>query len=218
MFACTLPFAALFMAFGVPTVHGFVQLMIFLVAIAWVFHGLALLNSLIMKGQRNARGAVGVVVFFVLDLLHCDADGADGPIHPVHGALRRGRPADVFRFTRYPGWRWCSCMWRPSCFSSYLAARRKMGSERIHPLTKPQAIAALASLAVSVAGWDLAQRETTWFRKSSCSICWLITAILLILMVTPNRAEYFKGLWRANKQGAAGPPWWDDLHSTGCFW
>ena len=66
LFACTLPFVALFLAFGVPSVHGFVQLMIFLVAIAWVFHGLALLNSLIMKGQRSARGAVGVVVFFVL--------------------------------------------------------------------------------------------------------------------------------------------------------
>ena len=30
-------------------------------------------------------------------------------------------------------------------------------------------------------------------------------------MVTPDRAEYFTGLRRAHKQGAAGPPWWDDL-------
>ena len=54
LFACTLPFVALFLAFGVPSVHGFIQLSILMVAIAWVFHGLALLNSLIMKGQRVA--------------------------------------------------------------------------------------------------------------------------------------------------------------------
>ena len=68
LFACTLPFAALFMAFGVPTVHGLSSSFIFLVAIAWVFHGLALLNSLVMKGRRSARGAVGAVIFFVLIL------------------------------------------------------------------------------------------------------------------------------------------------------
>ena len=66
LFACTLPFAALFLAFGVPSVHGFVELMVLLVAMAWLFHGLALLNALIRKGQRSARGAVGVVVFFLL--------------------------------------------------------------------------------------------------------------------------------------------------------
>ncbi len=66
LFACTLPFVALFMAFGIPTVHGYIQLLLFIVALAWVFHGLALLNSLIMKPGRNTRGAVAVVVFFVL--------------------------------------------------------------------------------------------------------------------------------------------------------
>src|ERR1700722_233867 len=43
LFACTLSFVALFLAFGVPSVHSFIQLVIFMVAIAWVFHGLALL-------------------------------------------------------------------------------------------------------------------------------------------------------------------------------
>ncbi len=33
----------------------------------------------------------------------------------------------------------------------------------------------------------------------------VITAILLVLMVTPDRAEYFKGLWRAQKQGPQPP-------------
>ena len=30
-------------------------------------------------------------------------------------------------------------------------------------------------------------------------------------MVTPNQAEYYKGLWRAEKQGRSHLPWWDDL-------
>jgi hypothetical protein len=62
LFACTLPFAALFLAFGVPSAHGFIQIVILLMAIAWLFHGLALLNALITKGHRGSRGAVGVVL------------------------------------------------------------------------------------------------------------------------------------------------------------
>ena len=53
------------LAFGTPSVHGFVQLMILLIASAWVFHGLALLNALLGKARANPRGVVGVVIFVV---------------------------------------------------------------------------------------------------------------------------------------------------------
>ena len=156
------------MAFGVPTVHGFIQLMILLVAIAWVFHGLALLNSLIMKAGANARGAVGVVVFFVLVFFN---------------AMRMGRfiPSvalfdDDARLTFFGA----SLPWLAVVlfyvggllFFIYLAARRRMGEERIHPLSKPQAIAALTSLSVLLLGGHLAERRRRSSLKSSCSICW----------------------------------------------
>jgi hypothetical protein len=37
------------------------------------------------------------------------------------------------------------------------------------------------------------------------------------LMVTPNDAEYIKGLWRAKKQGRSHLPWWDDLSLNRVF-
>ena len=136
------------MAFGVPTVHGYIQILISLLAVAWLFHGLALLNSLIMKPGRSARGAVGVVVFFVLVFFN---------------AMRMGRfiPSvalfdDDGRLTFFG----VSLPWLAVvlfyiggvlCFI-YLAARRKMGEEKIHPLSKPQAIAALATLSLLMLG------------------------------------------------------------------
>ena len=95
-------------------------------------------------------------------------------------------------------------------FFIYLAARRRMGEERIHPLSKPQAIAALASLSVLMLGGSGGQ-TTTAILEIVVLYLLVIAAILLILMVTPNQAEYFKGLWRAKKQGRDHLSWWDDL-------
>ena len=39
----------------------------------------------------------------------------------------------------------------------------------------------------------------------------VIIGILLTITVTPTQAEYYKGLWRAVKQGSARPSFWDDL-------
>ena len=206
LFACTLPFVAIFMAFGVPTVHGFIQLTIFMVAIAWIFHGLALLNSLVKKGQRSARGAVGVVVFLVLIFFNMMRMGRFIPSVALFDEDSR------LTFFGY------SLPWLAVLlfyvayvlFFLYLASRRKMGSERIHPLSKPQAIAALASLSVLlVAGiWE---NDYRGILEVVALYLLVITALVSILMVTPNHAEYIKGHWRALKQGRSHLPWWDDL-------
>jgi len=39
----------------------------------------------------------------------------------------------------------------------------------------------------------------------------VLAALLLILLVTPTQAEYFKRLWRARKQGRGHVSWWEDL-------
>ena len=192
--------SVLFLAFGVPSVHGFIQLVIFMVAIAWVFHGLALLNSLIMKGQRSARGAVGVVIFFVLIFFNAMRMGRFVPsvaLFDEDGRLTffgYSLPwlAVVLFYVAYV------------LFFMYLAARRKMGSERIHPLSKPQAIAALASLSVLLLGGIWANDYRGVLEIVALYLL-VITALLSILMVTPNHAEYFKGLWRA-QEARAQPP------------
>ena len=101
-------------------------------------------------------------------------------------------------------------------FFLYLASRRKMGSERIHPLSKPQAIAALASLSVLLLA-GIWKNEYHGILEIVALYLLVITALLVILMVTPNHAEYVKGLWRAQKQGRSHLPWWDDLSINRVF-
>ena len=205
LFACTLPFSLLYLAFGVPGVHAFVQVMIVLMASAWLLHGLALLNALLAQARTNPRGVVGLVIFVVL---------FGGNL-----AISLSRAAPIFMFitfrlpfygVRFP-WLAVVLLHMGAVLSFvFLAARRKMGTERNHALSKWQSIGALATTAVLLVG-------SIWKREEDAelefgSLCALLaTAILLILMVTPDRAEYEKGLWRASKRGLAHLPWWDDL-------
>jgi hypothetical protein len=212
LFACTLPFAALFIAFGVPSFHGFIELMVCLIALAWLFHGLALLNSLIMKGQRSARGAVAVIVFFFLFLFNIVRMGRFIP--SVAMFSEDGR---LTFFGQSLPWLTVVLLYVASMlFFVFLAARRKMGSERIHPLSKLQAIAAMAVVSVLALG-AIWQREEHDALEIAALYALVVTAIPLILMVTPNRPEYSKGLWRALKEGRTNLSWWDDLSLNRIF-
>jgi hypothetical protein len=210
LFACTLPFSLLFLAFGTPTVHGFVQLMILLIASAWVFHGLALLNALLAKARANPRGVAGLVIFVVL---------FGGNL--LFGLSRSAALVDMdLRLTFYG----ISLPWlavvllnlASLLFFIYLGARRKMGSERIHSLAKIQAIAALVTLSFLLVGAIWGQQEFALWEIVALYLL-VITSVVLILLVTPSRAEYEKGLRRARKGGLTHLPWWDDLSLNRVF-
>ncbi len=67
LLATTLPYALLCVGFGVPSAHGLVQLMIALIAFAWLFHGLALVSArLLAKPRSGSRGTIGLVVFIMI--------------------------------------------------------------------------------------------------------------------------------------------------------
>jgi hypothetical protein len=210
LFACTLPFSLFCLAFGTPSVHGFVQLMVLLLACAWLFHGLALLNALLAKARANPRGVVGLVIFVVFFA---------GQL--VVGMSRSAALVDMDQRLTFYG---ISLPWLAVVllhlavvlYFIYLAARRKMGSERIHPLSKPQSIAALASLAVLLVG-TIWRREQFVTLEIATLYLLVITAILLLMMVTPNLPEYDKGLWRARRMGLTHLPWWDDLSLNRVF-
>ena len=70
LFACTLPFAALCLAFGVPSVHGFVAAHDLPGRDRLVFSRPGAPERADHEGSATARGAVGVVVFFVLFLFN----------------------------------------------------------------------------------------------------------------------------------------------------
>ncbi len=165
LFATTLPYAALCLAFGAPSVHGFIQLMILLFAVAWLFHGLALLNGLVARPKTTSRGVVGLVVFLMIfggNLffgLSCSAILVDYDQRISFYGISLPWLAFVVIYIA------------AVLFFIYLACLRKMSSERIHALSKPQAIAAMASSSFLLLGaiWAQEYYETL---LCSCCTCW----------------------------------------------
>jgi len=206
LFASTLPYAAICLAIGAPTFRGFVQVVILLLTTAWILQGLALLNALIFKPRANTRGAVGLVVFFVILFLNLLRIGRFAPSAVLFdGDLR----SDFFGFS-LPWLAVVLFFEAPLLFFIFIAAARKMDSERLHPFTKSQALAALAILGFLTLGAIWRQDSYDVLQVSALYVM-VIIAILLTITVTPSRAEYQKGLWRARKAGRTHLPWWDDL-------
>jgi hypothetical protein len=210
LFCCTLPFSVLCLAFGTPSVHGFVQLMILLIASAWVFHGLALLNALLGKARANPRGVVGLVIFVVFFGSNL-----------IVGVSRSAALVDSDARLQFYG---ISLPWLTVVllhmavvlYFTYLTTRRKMGSERAHPLSKAQSIGALVAASALLVG-TIWRREDYGVLGLVTLYLLVVTAMLLTLMFTPNRAEYDKGLWRARKKRLAHLPWWEDLSLNRVF-
>ena len=181
------------------------QSMILLVATAWLFQGLALLNALMAKVRANPRGVVFLLIFLIL---------FGGYVIMIF-LIRTATTFDMDQRLPFFGislpWLAVVLLYMAAVlYVIYLAARRKMGAERIHPLSKPQSIAALVTLAVLLVGSIWRRQEYAALEVVTLYLL-AITAILLVVIVTPDRAEYDKGLWRGRKQGRAHLPWWDDL-------
>jgi hypothetical protein len=98
----------------------------------------------------------------------------------------------------------------PVLFFLLLAATRKMESQRLHPLSKPQAIVAMLTFATLILGGIWRQEGYEVYEVAALYLL-VVPAILLTIMITPSQAEYAKGLHRALKQGRTRLPWWDDL-------
>ncbi len=202
--ACTLPFVLLCLAFGTPDFRGLVQLMIVLIATSWVLQGFSLLNALVMKRQTGSRGVVGLLIF--LGLFSGTFITGFGR---VANLVEQEPRLSLFGISL--PWLAVVLLYEAATlFFIFLASCRKMESERLHPFSKPQAVAAMTTLAVLIVGavWDLSD-----FEAMAVTVLYLlvIIGILLTITVTPTQAEYYKGLWRAVKQGRPRPSFWDDL-------
>jgi hypothetical protein len=210
LLACTLPFSFLCLAMGSPDFRGLVQLMIVLIATSWVLHGLSLLNALVLKRQTGARGVLGLVIFLAM---------FSGSFITRFGSVANivdHEPRLDFFGISLPWLAVILLYQAPLLLFIFLASRRKMDSERQHPFSKPQAVAAMATVGVLVAGgiWDLADYE--WLALVVMYVLVMI-GLVLTVMVTPTQAEYYKGLWRALKQGRSRLSIWDDLTTNRFF-
>ncbi len=91
-----------------------------------------------------------------------------------------------------------------------------MGSDRIHPLSKVQGIAAVLATSILCVGgiW----KQESYDVLEVVALYFLVgTSIVAIVMVTPSQAEYIKGLLRARKQELGQLPAWNDLSLNRLF-
>lgn len=204
LFACTLPFLAVCGFMGIPTPRAIIQLLILLVFSCWVMHGLAILAALMTRKETAGRGAPGLVVLFGILI---------APMI-LSGTMALSRLDVEYRLPLFG----FSIPWLLFVLLDeaallvfiILAALRKMRSERLHALSKPQAMAMLLAVAALVLGGMWNQAEVNLV----CMILLytLVTvSCVLTAVVTPDRAEYVKGLLRARKQGRSRVHWWNDL-------
>ncbi len=217
LYAVTLPFVFYCIALGEPTFLGFINLTVALFLAAWLLQGVALLNGLLVPAGKSTRAFVGGASVLFLFI------GA-----PVFFAVfQSGRLADIpFRL----GFFGLSLPWiavavfvsLPLLFILYLASVRKMASDSNHPLSKIQGLLALATVGLLLVGvvWkgDFGQPNANPphpddRRTMTVVVLYLLAlaGLMLPTMVTANRAEYFKGLWRAQKLGLKTLSAWDDL-------
>jgi hypothetical protein len=204
LFAATLPFTILCMAFGVPSFRGFVQLMIIVITSAWTIHGMMILNGLMSRAKNPTGGAVGVIVFLFF-FFSWIVMGAQYSVNVVENDHRLS-----FFGVSLP-WLPVVLLYQlPTLFFLLLAATRKMESQRLHPLSRPQAIVAMLTFGTLVLGGIWRQDSYQIFQVAALYLL-TVPAILLTMMVTATQAEYTKGLHRAQKQGKTRLPWWDDL-------
>jgi hypothetical protein len=204
LFAATLPFLLICMAFGVPSPRAAVQLVILLITSAWCFHGLALFSGLASRSKTATGNVIGIVIFFFV-IMNVLMSGRWFSVNVAEGEQRLS-----FYGLSLP-WMPVILLYQiPLLFFVLLASCRKMQSARLHPLSKPQAIVAMVTVTALVLGGIWKQEGSEYLEVVALYLL-TIPAILLTMMITPSQAEYYKGLWRAQKQGRNHLPWWDDL-------
>ncbi len=198
LFAATLPFLLICMAFGVPSPRAAIQLMILLITTGWCFQGIALLNGLISRSRTATGNVIGIVIILMFLFVNMAIGGRWFSINLAEGDQRLS-----FYGVSLPWMPVILIYQLPFLFFILLACCRKMQSARLHPLSKPQAIVAMVTFAALVLG-GIWRQEDYEYREIVALYMLAIPAILLTMMVTPNQAEYYKGLWRAQKLGATG--------------
>ncbi len=208
LFAMTLPFTLVCVANGAPGPAGALQTMVVLFLSAWLLQGIGLVTALSSKKPKaGARGIIGLVVFFFI------FGGQFGFLALSRASSYVGDSPTLSFFGIALPWLATVLIYGvPTLFFLLLSSVRKMRSERAHALSKPQAVALLATVAVLVLGkiWDI--DDVRGFPYTLVVLYTLVAVGCVVTMtITPNLGEFTKGFRRAERRGRAHAGYWDDL-------
>ena len=208
MFAATLPFSMVCVVYqGLPSLYGFFQLIAPIVLAAWIMHALALFNSLAWKSAKTGMlGLIGLILFVVF--------GTWGMFFGFTAAVVEvdNSPTIDFFGLDLPWLLVVALDCFPAIGFLLVASTRKMASERAHPLSKPEAVACLATGAFLLVGqfWVLRYSEYTGYCTLWALYALIVGAVVMAAAITPTRDEFAKGVRRAAREGRKYPSAWED--------
>ncbi len=204
LFASTLPFSLICVGAGRPSVYGFFQLMVPLVLACWTLHAIALLNSLIWKPSKSSnRGIIGLVLFLIFG-----GSGLVGGLVSATSAIDLTPTLILFGLS-VPWLVGLAIETLPAIGFLMLASTRKIAAERSPALSKPQAVACLATGSTLLLGlaWN---GPDFGFWTFVVLYATMFGAFVLTGPVTPGAAEYSKAVLGATREGRANPASWSD--------
>jgi hypothetical protein len=227
IFAGTLPFSFVPAVMGKPGVAGWGAITVVLVLSAFLFHMLAVVIGLVSRKPRGAGGAVvGIAMLIHFIGMQAMFGGASAPalmtvIPTVRQALEMNDLRDTvpgFFGVEMPLYVQSFIHQLPILVFLYVAAVRKMRSERAHAYSKLGAIAFVATIAVLALGemWNTSLPRLVGVNVGQWPVLVVLytvtlASVLLTLAVTPSASGYANGLRRATKHGRQRLAPWSDL-------
>ncbi len=205
LFLITIPFCLFSVAQGTPNFLVYLQIQFCTLLVCWTLQAISLLTALTTKKPR--AGGKGMIAMVIIVSIF-----GTGPFSILGTSANMLDDSILFPFFGLPlHWLINALLYTlPTLGFIMLASVRKMQSERAHALSKPQAVACLATqLFLTIGG--------TWLLKGFTPIVIIVLyvtsafACLLVVTITPNLGEYTKGVRRAERRGISHLSYWDDL-------
>jgi len=227
-YACTLPFVLLSAAVGAVSLPGLLMIVVDTIAVALLYHTMAALMGLVSPKPRNVAGGIlGIVFAFHSILLSIPlVSPISAPAVPTilptlaqameWGPMMPGLARPTFFGMTLPGFFLSLLHQLPFLFFAFVAAERKMRSDRAYLYSKPGVLWFYAVIAFLLLGDAAAILERTWglpFALAPVVVTYGLAAagVFLITAVTPSAGDFANGVLRARKQGMAAAPAWGDL-------
>lgn len=227
LFACTLPVALACIAAGGVSAGGYLLILCDIVLVTLLYHSMAVLAGLVSPKPRNVSGGVVALVFmmYTMGSMVAQAVPAIPTIIPtVADALDWGRgPSGLGDATFFgaalPRFVLSLMHQVPLLVFLFIAAERKMRSDRAFLYSKPVALLFFAVIAVLLLG-DVAGIDAEPLGGSPALPSMIVTygltfaGVLLSTAVTPPAGDFANGVLRAKKQGLRRAPVWSDLSAN----
>jgi hypothetical protein len=221
LYACTLPFALVFVGMGSPSPLGFLMVLADTLVLALLFHSAALLAGLVAARSRGVGGGI-VALILVLHMASGVPPLGLFTLTPLCQQAITGRsdiPIPTFFGLPVPPFPLSLLHQLPVLFFLLAAAVRKMRHERAFLFSKPVAVLfhlVLAFLLLSDVTNIPDSQHALPVAFGPLAVVYGLTAAALLLAaaVTPKFGDFANGIRRARKGGAARPPAWSDLASN----